>query len=189
MLKAEDAIRIDLETPPSRIASGRSPIRVYVFKCQCGQEARSRQSYLHKHSGLCAACNARVLIPKAMDAVRLRPFEARYNVLKKRAAGFCSLTYEEYLQFTKQENCSYCEGKIPWTAHRNHTSCWLDRKDNLQGYHVDNVVVCCERCNRTKGDRYSYEEFLKLAPILKEIQKGRTSGLTSDPKRRAPSRR
>ena len=35
----------------------------------------------------------------------------------------------------------------------------VDRKDNSKGYVSGNVCACCKRCNFSKGDRYTYEEW------------------------------
>ena len=47
------------------------------------------------------------------------------------------------------------------------------RKDNDIGYVKNNLVVCCWECNRLKSDRFTYKEFIKLSPILKEIMQNR----------------
>ncbi len=36
-------------------------------------------------------------------------------------------------------------------------------------YKIGIFVLCCWECNRLKSDRFTYEEFLRLSPILKEI--------------------
>lgn len=38
----------------------------------------------------------------------------------------------------------------------------IDRMDNSKGYYLDNVVPCCSKCNRAKGEM-SYKEFIELA--------------------------
>ena len=47
---------------------------------------------------------------------------------------------------------------------------FLDRKDNTQGYLKDNCVVCCTSCNKLRSNKFTYKEFLLLAPILKQIR-------------------
>ena len=41
----------------------------------------------------------------------------------------------------------------------------IDRKDNdySVGYTFDNICLACHVCNSTKGDSFSYEEFLDYA--------------------------
>lgn len=101
----------------------------------------------------------------------LTPFKRVYNRLVKNSArrGIeCSITYEEYIEFTKQESCHYCNDKIPWKAHgRGANSTFLDRKDSGP-YQKDNVVVCCWRCNDSKSNNFSYEEWYAMTEYLRK---------------------
>ena len=38
----------------------------------------------------------------------------------------------------------------------------IDCKDNYRGYDIDNIVLCCRRCNALKNDFMSYEEMLEI---------------------------
>ena len=49
----------------------------------------------------------------------------------------------------------------------------LDRIVNEKEYSLDNCVVCCYGCNCTRGDRFTYDEFLRLAPVLRSIRDAR----------------
>jgi 5-methylcytosine-specific restriction endonuclease McrA len=104
-----------------------------------------------------------------------RPYEALYNHLlytaNRRNVGI-NLTYDEFLEFVNIKKCHYCNILIEWTKHLNGTSLRtnMDRKNNDMEYNKENIVVCCTDCNRTKGDRFTYEEFMLLAPTLKEIR-------------------
>ena len=108
----------------------------------------------------------------------MRPYEALYNVLLTEAHRGSrdipvSLTYEEFVKFTCEKTCHYCGGGVVWAYHIRHkeyVGTNLNRKDNSLGYSLSNCVVCCGWCNRTKGDRFTYEEFMLLSPILREIQ-------------------
>ena len=54
--------------------------------------------------------------------------------------------------------------------------CDVRRVNNVQkklGYTVENAVPCCWNCNRMKSDIYTYDEFLLLSTILKEIHKNK----------------
>jgi hypothetical protein len=113
------------------------------------------------------------------DKLKLRPFEYLYNLLvasSKRREYACSLTYEDFLEFTKQESCHYCGAPIVWEkyaarrkefSYGNH----LDRKDNAQGYSKENCVVCCRRCNWGKGDMFTYDEWKKIGEVIKTLPK------------------
>jgi hypothetical protein len=56
-----------------------------------------------------------------------------------------------------QQPCHYCSGEL------HETRSALDRKDNSQGYTIDNVVPCCKICNSIKSDKFTYEEFLQFS--------------------------
>lgn len=46
----------------------------------------------------------------------------------------------------------------------------LDRKDNSKGYSIKNCVVCCTVCNLTRGNRFTYEQFLEIGKLLSELR-------------------
>lgn len=50
--------------------------------------------------------------------------------------------------------CFYCH-KVNTSSHQN----GIDRKDNSQGYTLNNCVTCCRECNQMKSDM-SAEEFI-----------------------------
>jgi 5-methylcytosine-specific restriction endonuclease McrA len=142
----------------------------YIFKCSkagCEQELRVRCDYLSTHSSLCST-----------HAHVKRPFESIWNGLKRDIRGHkVALTYEEFVEFTKITNCHYCGASIPWQPYGvvrgkfTSRAYFLDRKDNDKGYSKENCVVCCTQCNSIKSNRFTYDEFLKLAPSLSEIQR------------------
>ncbi len=80
--------------------------------------------------------------------------------------------------------CVYCGEQVLWlpydrknigaNANKNRaTGHNLDRIDNDKNYEINNVVVCCGDCNRTRGDRFSFEEFTLLAPTIRAIREER----------------
>ena len=104
---------------------------------------------------------------------RIRPYEALYNKLiydSKREHKANLLSYEEFLEFTKISSCHYCTAPIAWSEH-NFKNGWaynLDRKDNNTGYLKDNCVVCCTRCNFSKSDRFSYDEWYAMTILFRD---------------------
>lgn len=158
--------------------NGRGRFRLYVFKClTCTKTIASRKCYFNKHKGICGSCNARKTIRFAIDKIRKRPFEGRYNNFVSRCPE-TNVIYEEYLEFTKIKNCHYCETLIPWKEYDSNTyGFFLDRKNNNIGHLKFNLVVCCQICNFTKRNEFSYEEFLIIGKAVNEVRKMRNNNL------------
>jgi len=155
-------------TPPKHTGK-RQKQAFYLCICACGIKKPVKAQSLKNGRSTSCGCG-----PTGHG--RKRPFEATYNTLvakePHRSRGFY---YKDYLSFTSIKICHYCGARVMWLPHRKkepksygHN---LDRKDNNKGYSKINCVVCCGSCNRTKGDRFSYEEFMLLAPALRKIQR------------------
>ena len=142
--------------------------KVYIFNCSvCGCEIRSQIQHLPKHSGKCVRCS------QFND-----PFRAAYNELIRnceRRKHEITLTYEEFFQFTKIDKCHYCGVKIMWYPHTKNNgkevsgsrSYKLDRMNNDLGYTNANCVVCCWKCNSSKGNRFTYEEWYGMTAYFR----------------------
>ena len=107
---------------------------------------------------------------------KLRPFEALLNSVKSTARNYnheFTITYEEYIEFTKIPRCHYCKSLINWRpyAEGKSNAYYLDRMDNLKGYHKENCVVCCTRCNWSKGSRFSYEEWVEIGRTIERFRR------------------
>ncbi len=90
------------------------------------------------------------------------------------------ITLDQFKELIIVPKCHYCDDNLVFNKHtRDENSkpqsraSHLDRKDNNRGYTIDNVVLCCWECNRLKSNRFTYNEFIKLSPMLKEIMKNR----------------
>lgn len=170
------AVRIDIQEYKRPCDGRRLKIKWYVFPCKggCDSEVRIRSGNLNNlKAGRCRECFNKSLVNK----FRLQPFEAMYNTLVangKKRNRTDSLTYEEFLRFTKIKECHYCGAGVMWSPFNSHVSRSaynLDRKNNWLGYSEDNCVVCCWRCNLVKGDTLTYEQMVRLSPILREFTK------------------
>ena len=38
----------------------------------------------------------------------------------------------------------------------------IDRKDNMAGYTLENITLCCKKCNSLKSNVFSYTEMLQI---------------------------
>lgn len=165
MLNKENAIRKE------KIVKGKNRYYLYVFECTgCQKELNIQSSSLKTHSGKCMRCTQ-----------LKEPYKYIYNELKlhKKNDKEVTISFDEFLEIIKDSKCHYCDiplkyekysrywGKTHSRAHQ------LDRKDNNLGYNKENIVTCCWECNRLKSDRFSYEEFIQLSPILKKIMNDR----------------
>jgi len=103
---------------------------------------------------------------------RIRPYEALYNAFVglNKGGREISISYEDFLEFTKIDTCYYCGNTVHWSEHnvgQNGPSYNLDRKDNDLWYTKENCTVCCKSCNRTKSNRFTADEFLVMMQALK----------------------
>lgn len=162
MLNKKDALLICVK----------NKIKTFMFKCiMCEDFIFPQNSHLKNHSGKCKKC-----------AQKKRPYEHILNELihtcNKKNKNEVAINYEEFIKIIKDSKCHYCDKTLIFNLHtRDENSNYvsrayqLDRKDNSLGYTKENVVPCCWNCNRIKSNIYSYEDFMKLSPILKEINK------------------
>lgn len=97
---------------------------------------------------------------------------------QKRYPGQIPITFEEFVEFTKQGQCVYCLDDVIWTSVRSRSNGGgthnvnLDRLDNSLGYVFGNLVVCCPRCNYFKSNCVSYDAMKRIGPILREFNTG-----------------
>jgi len=105
--------------------------------------------------------------------LRKRPFEWLYNGLVKKAKEenkWSDLSYEEFLEFTRENICFYCWKPVAWAPFTNRKEAYnLDRKNNKGKYTKTNLVVCCFRCNQGKSDKFSFEEWNGMTEIFRRI--------------------
>lgn len=138
--------------------ASKSSKTVRIHRCRvegCNNEVRIRDD-MKSHSGKCAT-----------HSHQKRPYESIYHCFKNDWRGLeNTITYEQFLEFTKIGNCTYCNAEIPWRAYSIlrgdylSRAYFLDRKDNSSGYSKENCVVCCTVCNKIKGSYLTHEEML-----------------------------
>ena len=135
----------------------------WLCRCICGAVRVFRGDRLT--SGRSTGCNS------CNNGNLAKPFKGRYNMLVgqcKLKGRECLISYEEYLTFTITDKCHYCGVKILWKPHGDQSSGHkLDRKDNNLTYTLENCVVCCPRCNWTKGDHFTYDEWKQIGELIR----------------------
>lgn len=128
-------------------------------------------NFIQTNCEFCEDCRLKFKKEKELENRIFKYSKILYNKIldsaKKRNISV-SLTFFEFMDFMKIENCHYCSSDIKWaTSTRDSMAYNLDRKDNSLGYSKENCVVCCGDCNFKKGSRFEYEEY-KVA--MKAIQ-------------------
>lgn len=153
-----------------------NPIRqkdyYYLRYCMdCNKRMEIRKCDMDRHKGYCRSCAAKLnQIAAAKKAQKLlrskhKPYSSLYRRLKQtaeREGRSLTLTYEDFLEYTKIGKCQYCHDSVTWAEYnleKNGFGYNLDRMDNSKGYSKNNCTVCCKNCNRAKASRYSYEEW------------------------------
>lgn len=109
---------------------------------------------------------------KEVQATQKKKPKARFAEAKRIAVKReipWGITLEEYLVL-RDKPCFYCGAPLPVWGHG------LDRKDNDQGYFVENVVPCCGDCNAARGDRFTHQEMVEfLGPTMRLLHDKRQS--------------
>ena len=134
-------------------------------KCDCGHTFSCLTQALYR-GGPCIMCGHKGARPYR----RKRPYEVNYNSLVQRARHPVLITYEQFAEFARIKDCHYCGAEIVWTEYRQKgkgSASNLDRKDAEKPYQMDNLVVCCARCNYAKNTHFTYDEWKQLGNIIR----------------------
>ena len=155
---------------------------VWNVRCNCGNILKSlTQALKLEHCMMCAHKDPR-------PYRRKRPFESVYNNFVKRAKYPVSITYKDFVELATIKNCHYCNAEIIWHEYgrsqkRGGGGSNLDRQDNNKPYNIDNVVVCCGRCNYAKGAHFSYYDWVEIGKLIKSWDKKVVPVVTPQSKR------
>jgi hypothetical protein len=76
----------------------------------------------------------------------------RRGVLHAKRHGYVWSISAEQFSALRAKPCHYCDGPLPQTGHG------LDRIDCSRGYEPDNVLPCCQSCNRKRSNDWTVEE-------------------------------
>lgn len=136
----------------------------FLFKCRCGN--RKELDGYRVRLGLVDSCGClRSANARAMARARYVPglgaLTSQFWKFKSRACarGIEFAVTKEQFRAVTSEPCFYC-GLPPEPRARHYSGngtgrsvCFasgLDRVDSRKGYVIDNVVPCCDACNRAK---------------------------------------
>ena len=78
-----------------------------------------------------------------------------------------NITQKDFVEwYNKQDKvCVYCnrtEEKIIQDSNKQFSRLSIDRKDNDFGYTLDNITLCCFKCNTIKGDVFTFNEMIEI---------------------------
>jgi hypothetical protein len=90
------------------------------------------------------------------------PIKYKHYVNDDKKKGFDPPDYpfEDLLVRIATNRCFYCGST---------DNLGLDRIDNNKGHTKDNTVVCCYRCNMTRSNNYTYEEFKIIGEAIRKV--------------------
>jgi hypothetical protein len=91
------------------------------------------------------------------------------KAIAKRRGILFSIPRKDYYALRAQ-SCHYCGFPLAPTG------VGLDRLDSSLGYTLDNVVPCCDDCNRCKGAAFTYAEMLYVGKAIAAVKACRQEG-------------
>lgn len=166
-------------------------IYYYKYECICGNiETAPKNSLLQskkaRNTYCCSKCRKDKLSEWAKTAKikYIDPIEGKCSILFSNYRAKCkkknwefSLTFE-YFKKLVTSNCHYCDlepnkcrqyrAKSRLGLSRIYFN-GVDRLNSSLGYNINNVVPCCEDCNKAKRN-LSYEQFLNLIKRIYEFK-------------------
>jgi hypothetical protein len=98
---------------------------------------------------------------------KFNTLKVRYSFSKLRAKNRgldFNLTFNDYTILLNKP-CFYCLESL------SHTGVGLDRIDNSKGYQLDNVLPCCGRCNTSRRDNFTVEEWKVMVTAFLEFKR------------------
>jgi len=136
---------------------------VWKIKCPfCENAIWTKPTFTRLKNGyICRSCMYEKNKVKNDTPSKNRAFNALKVSAKKRGLNV-SINFKQFLDISKK-NCYYCNAN---PAERGVNKPWqekallngIDRKNNKDGYSLENCVPCCTMCNRSKN-KYSLEEW------------------------------
>jgi hypothetical protein len=155
----------------------------WLCQCDCGKNKIINASNLTTGRSASCGCLRVEISKKKLKAVKRTKFDKgesslnvvfyRYKYQAKRRGIEFNLTRDQFKVLTK-EVCHYC-GVLPEKSFKGHRSNGeyvyngIDRINSDKDYTLDNVVPCCETCNKAKL-HLSYDIFLNWVRRIARYQ-------------------
>jgi len=140
--------------------------------CECGDTVYARglcRTHYNKAYWVTHPVKQKLEVHRKFHRTLKGQYAGLKNNAKKRGYEV-ALTFEEFAEVRSSLLCHYCGHELPATGGG------LDRKNNSRGYLKDNVVPCCDGCNRIKGKYLSYFEMLVIMSMRRQDEMGMIGG-------------
>lgn len=167
-------------------------VRYYLCKCDCGTLKEIKAYHLRcGRIRSCGCLNRDKYIRRRLDNGEgsIRKWKHSYKDGARKRGLAWELTDEMFKELVFK-NCYYCNAEprnynpylkangslikkttpMDWVQLNWIKVNGIDRKDNSQGYIIENCLPCCTFCNLAKGD-CSYEEFMNHLNRLVSFRK------------------
>ena len=114
---------------------------------------------------------------KKANPERMRLYRRNYNNSIKgrlgrlrlrsiKAGNSFDISLPEFTEWYEGQKpqCHYCGNKLYMGQGPKRLDGYsFDRRDNNKGYTIDNIALCCNRCNMAKGSWFTEEQMLEIA--------------------------
>ncbi len=138
----------------------------YLCRCECGKEKTVQMSLLKSgNTGSCGCLSVEAKKSKLLPENRgvINQIILGYKRHAQTRGFAWNLTFEDASILINQP-CHYCgtaksNNKITKNCRDGFRYNGIDRVDSTKNYTIDNVVPCCDFCNKAKGNK-TKQEFL-----------------------------
>ena len=146
---------------------------------------RRKMYKTRKNMGLCRNCKNKVCnrskifceihleqnLRLSKESRKRNPTRTKYLNIKNRCSSIgitFDLDYEEFAKWVESQpkKCCYCdiaEDVLNFNTDVKKRKLTVDRKNSKLGYRLDNICLSCFRCNNSKSDFFSHEEWTYIA--------------------------
>lgn len=142
---------------------------------KCGEDKPFTIEHYHSHiitgkyrhrSATCISCHKKKMKSYNKQAYAKNRSRGLVGYYKRhdraRGWGENDLTESWFENNINTKKCLYCgTDSVP---------IGMDRINNHKGHSTDNVVPCCQVCNKTKNNIFTVEEFMEIGKIIAEIR-------------------
>jgi hypothetical protein len=145
----------------------------YKCLCDCGNEKIIQGHSLKSNKTKSCGCLRLEIISKSSGEASFNALYSHYKWAAKDRGYSFNLSKDKFKELTSS-NCFYCgeEPSKPFSNSMYRTPYYcngVDRINNTIGYEENNVVACCEQCNKSKR-MMSSEDFISWIKKVYEHQ-------------------